>query len=62
MTWPLSGHVVLALATGLACGTVAARYPAVIEPPYAAILGALILYPLMVAAWWRIHSPGGRQR
>jgi hypothetical protein len=27
MTWPLSGHVALALATGLACGTAAARYP-----------------------------------
>ena len=61
MTWPLSGHVALALATGLACGTVVSHYPDVIEPSYAAILGTVILYPLMVAAWWRLHSPGGRK-
>jgi energy-converting hydrogenase Eha subunit C len=62
MTWPLSGHVALALATGLACGIAASRYPDVIAAPYAATLGTLILYPVMVAAWWRFHSPGGRQR
>jgi hypothetical protein len=44
MTWPLSGHVALALATGLACGVAASRYPDVIEPPYAAILGTLVIY------------------
>jgi hypothetical protein len=27
-------------------------------PPYAAILGTLVMYPLMVAAWW----PRGRGR
>jgi hypothetical protein len=62
MTWPLSGHLALALATGLTCGIAASRYSDVIEPPYAAILGTLILYPIMVAAWWRVHSPGGRRR
>jgi len=62
LTWPLSGDVALAFATGLASGIAASRYPGVIEPPYAAILGTLILYPVMVAAWWRIHSPGGRRR
>jgi hypothetical protein len=52
----------LALATGLACGTAASRYPDVIElaPPYAAIAGTLILYPVMVAMWWHINPPGGR--
>ena len=62
MTWPLSGHLALALATGLTCGIAASRYPDVIEPPYAAILGTLILYPVMVAMWWRLNPPGGRGR
>ena len=62
MTWPLSGHVALALATGLACGIAASRYPDVIEPPYAAILGTLILYPVTVAMWWHLNPPGGRGR
>jgi hypothetical protein len=62
MTWPLSGHVALALATGLACGILASRYPSAIEPPYAAILGTLVLYPTMVTAWWRLNSLGGRRR
>jgi hypothetical protein len=61
MTWPLSGYIALALATGLACGTLASRYPDVIEPSYAAVLGTFILYPLMVVVWWRLHSPGGRK-
>jgi hypothetical protein len=62
MTWPLSGHIALALATGFACGTAAARYPDVIEPPYAAILGTLVIYPVMIAAWWHLNPPGGRER
>ena len=62
MTWPLSGHLALALATGLTCGIAASRYPDMIAAPYAAILGILSLYPVMVAAWWRFHSPGGCQR
>jgi hypothetical protein len=63
MTWPLSGHIALALATGLACGTIAARYAGAIElpPAYAAIAGTLVIYPSMVMAWWRLNSPGGRR-
>jgi hypothetical protein len=59
ITWPLSGHIIFALATGITCGLVAARYPEVISPPYAAILGTLVVYPVMVAIWWRLHPPGG---
>ena len=57
LTWPLSVHVVFALGTGLASGATAAHYPAVISAPYAAILGTLVLYPLMVVIWWRLHGP-----
>ncbi len=62
MTWPLSGHLALALATGLACGIAAARYPDMIAAPYAAILGTLVVYPVMVAVWWRLNTLGGRGR
>jgi len=58
----LSGHIIFALATGITCGIVAARYPEVISPPYAAILGTLVVYPVMVAMWWRLHPPGGSGR
>jgi hypothetical protein len=34
----------------------------VIGPPYAAILGTLIIYPVMVAAWWHLNAPRGRDR
>ena len=59
MTWPLSGHVALALATGLGCGIAASHYPDVIAPSSAAIISTLALYPVMVAAWWRLNSLGG---
>ncbi len=55
MTWPLSGHVALALGTGLTCG-------GMIAPPYAAILGTLVVYPVIVATWWHLSPPGGRGR
>ena len=56
MTWPLlSGHIVFALGTGIASGATAAHYPDVISAPCAAILGTLVLYPLMVVIWWRLH-------
>jgi hypothetical protein len=61
MTWPLAGHIVFALGMGLGCGAVAAHHPQVIGPPYAAILGAIVLYPTMVVMWWRLHPPGGRR-
>jgi hypothetical protein len=62
MTWPLSGHLALALATGLACGTAAARYPDMIAPPYAAILGTLVVYPVIVVTWWHFNPPPGGRR
>src|SRR5580693_4585228 len=62
ITWTLSGHIIFALATGITCGIVAARYPEVILPPYAAMLGTLVVYPVMVAMWWRLHRPGGSSR
>jgi hypothetical protein len=62
ITLPLSGHIIFALATGIACGIVAARHPEVISPPDAAILGTLVVYPVMVAMWWRLHRPGGGDR
>jgi tetrahydromethanopterin S-methyltransferase subunit C len=62
ITWPLSSHIIFALATGIACGIVGARYLEVISPPYAAIFGTLVVYPVMVAMWWRLHRPGGRGR
>jgi hypothetical protein len=58
----LAGHTALALATGLACGIAAAHYPVVLSPPYAAILGTLVVYPAMVAMWWRLHRPRKRGR
>jgi hypothetical protein len=61
MTWPLAGHVVFALGTGFACGIVATHYPEVITPTYAAILGTVALYPLMVAVWWHLHPLGGKR-
>ena len=62
ITWTLSGHIIFALATGIACGIVAARYPEVISPPCAAIFGTLVVYRVMVAMWWRLHRPGGKGR
>ena len=55
MTWPLPGHVVFALGTGLATGATSAHYPDVISPPFAAVGGTFVLYPMMVVAWWQLH-------
>jgi hypothetical protein len=55
MSWPLPGHIVFALATGLTSGITAAHYPDVISTVHAAILGTVVLYPLMVLIWWRLH-------
>jgi energy-converting hydrogenase Eha subunit C len=54
VTWPLSGHIVFALVTGLVCGIAARGYPDVIAPPYAAIVGTLMVYPLILMIWWRL--------
>jgi hypothetical protein len=40
ITWPLSSHIIFALATGIACGIVGARYPE-----------TLVVFPVMVAMW-----------
>ena len=61
MTWPLAGHIVFALGTGFACAAVVTHYPEVIARPYAAILGTVVLYPVMVAVWWHLHPPGGKR-
>ena len=53
ITWPLSGHIALALATGLG-GGVAAGLPGVVSPAYAAVIG-IALYPAMVAIWQYLH-------
>jgi hypothetical protein len=62
MTWPLPAHLMFALGTGLASGITAAPYPNVIAAPYAAIIGTLVIYPVMVAIWWRLNQLGGRGR
>ncbi len=62
MTWPLAGHIVFALGIGFACEIAATRYPEVMTPTYAAILGTVLLYPVMVIMWWRLHPFGGRRR
>jgi hypothetical protein len=62
MTWPLSGHIGFALATGLVCGIAAAQYPTVISAPYAAILGTLFVYPVMLLIWWGLNRSRGSDR
>jgi hypothetical protein len=62
MAWPLSSHLALALATGLACGITASHYPDVVSPSYAALLGTFVVYPLMLAIWCYLHRPGGNSR
>lgn len=60
VTWPLSSHIVFALATGLVCGIAARAWPDVIAPPYAAIVGTLMVYPLLVLIWRRLNLPWGK--
>jgi hypothetical protein len=62
LTWPLAGHIVVVLGTGFACAVVSSNYPPVMPPAYAAIFGAVVLYPVMVAAWWHLRRPGGGRR
>lgn len=51
-------HIVMALATGLVCGALASRTNLLVSPPYAATIGSLILYPLLVTTWQRIARFG----
>src|SRR6202795_2814824 len=59
--WVSPRHAALALATGLVCGGLASRIGGMISPPYAAILGALVGYPALVAVWLRMPRPGRRR-
>jgi hypothetical protein len=58
MVWVSPRHLALALTTGLLCGVLSSRIGGTISPPYAAILGTLILYPALVAVWRRLPRPG----
>ena len=49
MTWPLASHIVFALGTGFTCAALVTHYPEVIALPYGAILGTVVLYPVMIA-------------
>jgi hypothetical protein len=62
LTWPLADHIVFALGTGFACAVVSSNYVQVMAPPFAAIFGVLVLYPMMVVVWWNLHRPGGGRR
>ena len=62
VVWVSPRHVALALATGLVCGSLASRIDGMISPPYAAILGTLVVYPTLIAMWRRMPQPGWRRR
>jgi len=57
--WVSPRHAVVALAIGVLCGVLAARVDGMIPPPYAATLGTLVLYPVLVTVWRRIVHFGG---
>jgi hypothetical protein len=54
VVWVSPRHTALALATGLVCGGLASRISGMISPPYAAILGTVVVYPALVAIWSRL--------
>src|SRR6266446_903510 len=60
--WVSPRHAALALATGLACGALASRIDGMVSPPYAAILGAAVFYPALLAVWRRLPRPGWHRR
>jgi hypothetical protein len=63
VVWGLPRHAALALAVGLVCGGLAARIGGgMISPPYAAILGTLVVYPALVTVWRLVPRPGRRRR
>jgi uncharacterized membrane protein YoaK (UPF0700 family) len=49
--WVSPRHFALAFATGVVCGALAARNTGRIAPPYAAIIGAVVVYPVLLGAW-----------
>ena len=60
--WVSPRHITLALVLGLLCGTIASRIDgSIIAPPYAATLGTLILYPLVMILWRRLTRFGRRR-
>src|SRR5438067_8445126 len=60
--WVSPRHAVLALVTGVLCGGLAARIGGIISPPYTAILGTLVFYPVLVALWSRLPLQKRRSR
>jgi hypothetical protein len=54
VVWVSPRHIALAFATGLVCGGLASRVGGMFSPPYAAILGTLVVYPALVAIWSRL--------
>jgi hypothetical protein len=57
VVWVSPRHAALALATDLVCGSLASRIDGMISPPYAAILGTLVVYPTLIAVWRRMPQP-----
>jgi hypothetical protein len=49
-------HLALAFGIGLACGALASRAAGTIAPPYAAILGAIVIYPALFVIWRRVKG------
>jgi hypothetical protein len=62
IAWVPPLHAALALTTGVACGALAARFGGIVAPPYAAIFGAAVVYPALVAVWRRIPRRGWHRR
>src|SRR5215469_3719201 len=62
IVWTSPRHAALALATALACGALASRVNSLLAPPYAAILGAALVYPALIALWRRMPRAGWRRQ
>ena len=56
--WASLQHAALAFATGLACGALASHLVGLMAPPYAAIFGALVVYPASRAVWRNLPRAG----
>src|SRR5215471_2323090 len=62
IVWTSPRHAALALATSLTCGALASRVDSLVAPPYAAILGATLVYPALIAFWGRMPRLGWRRQ
>jgi len=49
--WVFPRHAALAFVTGLIAGAIASRFGGVLAPPYAATLGATVVYPALAMVW-----------